>query len=153
MKYLQYIGISIGVVLVLLIAVGFISRRGILPGSTDLQQEIPANNTFEPQTNSGGSVNVTVLPKNLSDAGTWDFDVTFSTHSVELSEDVTQISALVGDDGREYAPISWDGDPPGGHHREGILKFEPIVPTPRSITLKIRKIDGVDERSFRWQMP
>jgi hypothetical protein len=59
------------------------------------------------------------------------------------------VAALADSAGREYRAIAWEGDPPGGHHRKGILKFEPIKPAPGSVTLKIRRI-GAAERTFSW---
>jgi hypothetical protein len=59
------------------------------------------------------------------------------------------VAALADSAGREYRAIAWEGDPPGSHHRKGILKFEPIKPAPTSVMLKIRRI-GVAERTFSW---
>jgi hypothetical protein len=105
---------------------------------------------LESQTNDEGPVSITVVPDNTSgSAATWDFTVALNTHSGSLDADLTLVSVLVAD-GKEYKPVSWDGDPPGGHHRRGILKFSPISPKPGSITLKIRQVGGVEERSFSW---
>jgi len=38
-------------------------------------------------------------------------------HLKPLSENVTQAAILVNGDGRRYAPIAWQGDALGGHHR------------------------------------
>ncbi|OGG40034.1 hypothetical protein A2116_02190 [Candidatus Jorgensenbacteria bacterium GWA1_49_17] len=95
-----------------------------------------------------GPVSVTVTPI-FSDTK-WSFNVALDTHSEELNADLTKVLVIVTDDGREYLPINWEGDPPGGHHREGILSFNPIVPQPRFIELILKDIGGVEERGFLW---
>jgi hypothetical protein len=80
----------------------------------------------------------------------WNFNVALDTHSEELNANLTEVSVIVTDDGREYLPINWEGDPPGGHHREGILSFDPIVPRPRFIELILKDIGGMEERRFLW---
>lgn len=59
---------------------------------------------------------------------------------------------LVDASGKQYRPLAWEGDPPGGHHRKGVLVFESIDPPPRSVTLKLRRIGSVPERSFTWTL-
>ena len=104
---------------------------------------------LESQTNSEGAVTITVTPKNLSD-GTWDFEIALDTHSEELSVDLATAVVLVDDQGTEYPALGWEGDPPGGHHRAGVLSFAPITTQPRSVMLIIRQLGGVQERSFVW---
>ena len=72
------------------------------------------------------------------------------THSVELDQDMTKITVLVDDQGKEYKPLGWEGTV-GGHHREGMLIFNQITPTPKSVKLKISGIGDV-VRSFVWQL-
>lgn len=106
---------------------------------------------LEPQSNNDGPVTVIVVPRKSASAGTWEFEITLETHSVELNEDLMKTSVLIADN-KNYEPLAWDGDPPGGHHRNGILQFAPISPQPESIALKIRSIGGVEERNFIWQL-
>ena len=73
-----------------------------------------------------------------------------STHSVELDQDMIKVTVLVDDSGKEYKPIAWEG-PTGGHHREGVVIFNKVTPTQKSITLKISSIGDVN-RSFNWQL-
>ena len=73
------------------------------------------------------------------------------THSVELDQDMLRIAVLVDDKDKEYKPLRWEGAEPGGHHREGVLIFNQIVPSPKSIKLKISSI-GEAERNFIWQL-
>lgn len=106
---------------------------------------------FAEKTNSEGTVTIKVTPQNISgDAESWDFKISLDTHSGDLTDDLTAVSLLSDEKGKEFKPISWVGDPPSGHHREGILKFDPISPKPESITLKINQVGGVEKRIFLW---
>jgi hypothetical protein len=104
--------------------------------------------SFDSQTNNDGEVSVTVTPL---DQANLSFKVTLSTHSVDLGEDLIQVSTLVDENGKEYKPIKWEGDPLGGHHRESVLSFGEIAPRPQIITLSIGKISGIAERKFEWR--
>ncbi len=102
------------------------------------------------QTSKEGAVTVKVTPLELSaQAAVWRFEVVLETHVVALDQDMTAAATLADGAGREYRPLAWEGDKPGGHHRKGVLTFEPIRPAPSSVTLKIRRI-GVAERTFSW---
>lgn len=107
--------------------------------------------TFQTQTDRQGQVTVQVTPLALKADG-WAFQVVFDTHTVTLDHDPTAVAILVGSDGREYKPSAWNGDPPGGHHRKGTLVFAPLDPMPSALTLKLRKIGPVPERSFFWPL-
>lgn len=105
------------------------------------------------QRNNVGGVTVTVTPQNLAaGAKSWDFKVVFDTHSAELKDDVAKNAVLVVDGGASYAPTAWQGDPPGGHHREGTLKFNAISPQPGAVELQIQRAGEPKPRSFRWQL-
>lgn len=103
------------------------------------------------QTSRGGGVTISVTPKDVvADAPRWQFEVVFDTHSVELNHDVVSITALIDAAGRSHAPLAWDGDPPGGHHRKGVLSFRPLGAVDE-LTLRIRDV-GLPERTFRWSL-
>mgnify|MGYP001588493467 CR=1 FL=1 len=75
----------------------------------------------QPQVNKEGQVTVKVAPLTLSaGAETWRFAVEFDTHTVPLTQDLLAIAALAGPDGEDRRPVAWEGDPPGGHHRQGV---------------------------------
>lgn len=110
-----------------------------------------AQQKWEAQTDDQGNVTVVVTPIDLSpQAKEWTFDIIMDTHSVELDQDMTESSVLIDDKGKEYKPLRWEG-PVGGHHREGILIFNQITSTPKSVELKISGIGEV-VRSFIWQL-
>lgn len=105
-----------------------------------------------PQTRSEGGVKVTVAPKNISPNLTaWEFEVTLDTHTVALDQDLTRASVLVDAQGNRHGPTAWEGDPPGGHHRKGILRFKALPELPSAIELRIGGVGNVD-RVFRWQL-
>ncbi len=105
------------------------------------------------QTNSAGGVTIKVTPTNLaSNASSWEFAVVFDTHSAELSDDLVKSSLLLDGAAGRFAPVGWEGAPPGGHHREGVLRFKPVFPQPQSIELQITRAGEDTPRSFRWQL-
>jgi len=107
---------------------------------------------WESKIDDQASVTVTVTPTLLSEESReWKFDITLSTHSVELDQDMTEIAILTDDSGKEYGPVRWEGAEPGGHHREGILFFTPITPYPQHLKLNIRDVGGV-QRLFSWTL-
>ncbi len=148
-KYLPYISISI-LVASGLIYFGF-SKEERISSTNNRQTEQSTDFARETKKDDQASVTVSVTPVEMSgQSQEWKFDVVMDTHSVELDQDMTKITILVDDQGKEYKPISWDG-PTGGHHREGILTFSKITPTPKSVELKISDIGGVI-RTFNWQL-
>jgi len=66
--------------------------------------------------------------------------------------DVMKTTAVVVGGGAKHAPLSWEGDPPGGHHRKGVLRFAPVSPLPDAIELRIQRPDEPAQRSFRWTL-
>ena len=115
------------------------------------QQEVQTS--LAPQTNSEGAVEVEVTPIEISDTSdSWQFKIVLNTHSVELDQDLTKSTLLFDNKRNQYEPLSWDGAPPGGHHREGVLTFRPVSPQLSSIELVIKNIDGIPERKFNWTL-
>ncbi len=109
---------------------------------------------LERVTSTAGSVTVAVQPVDLSpSAKSWNFDVTLSTHVSPLEQDLTRVSVLVDPSGTQYAPTAWKGDPPGGHHRKGVLEFAPVSGSPAYVQLQIKGVGTTPEvRTFRWQL-
>lgn len=99
-------------------------------------------NQFQTLTSNQNNVEFQVTPLSNS-----EFQITINTHSVELDFDLTEISTLYDDVGNVYNPLKWEGSEPGGHHREGILKFSSLNKNAKSIKLVIN--DGI-EREFNW---
>jgi len=149
-------------IIVVLIIIAVIAVIGLLNSNLPKKREgasasnsvqSPSKTALETRENSEGGVTVAVTPLNLSpDSTTWDFEVSLSTHSVDLGQDLAVVSELIADDGKIYQPQLWEGDPPGGHHRGGVLKFKSISPLPADISIKIKGVGEVLEREFKWSM-
>ncbi len=77
--------------------------------------------SLAPQTLDAGGVEVLIQPVRLDAYGAV-FRVFLDTHSGDLGVDLSAAARLeVG--GRSWGIPTWEGDPPGGHHREGRLTF------------------------------
>ena len=105
------------------------------------------------RTNDAGGVRVVVKPKAIeAGASMWEFEITMDTHTKPLSDDLSRVAVLVDGSGRRYLPLAWQGDPPGGHHRRGILRF----PTPDiksgKFELQISGVGGAENRVFQWEI-
>jgi hypothetical protein len=105
------------------------------------------------RTSDEGGVKVVVTPRVLNaGAKGWEFDLVMDTHTKPLSENLAQVAVLLDDSGRRYVPAAWEGDPPGGHHRKGVLRFAAPAEMPATIELQIAGVGGVAIRSFRWDL-
>ncbi len=155
----KYQALLIGLLLIVLAAIlkdsfsiNINSKSASSPSNvTNPTQSI--NSTLETEENTEGPVSVTVTPLSLENGSpTWNFEIALNTHSGSIDADLVTVSKLVDDNGKSYKPVSWEGSPPGGHHRNGVLKFNPISPKPKFIELKIKDIGEVPERSFKWDL-
>lgn len=131
---------------------GFFKKGEAMPLISDLQKtQLTDTAGWETKTDDQAGVTVVVTPLELREGSQeWRFEITMSTHSVELDQDLIEASLLVDEGGNEFKPIRWDG-PVGGHHREGVLVFNPISPLPQLLELKITGISDT-VRSFAWQL-
>ena len=87
------------------------------------------------RTINAGSVEVTIEPLRLDDSGA-SFRVKLDTHSGDLNLDLAQAAHLEVA-GTDWGTASWVGDPAGGHHRQGELRFAPAGPLRGEIRLTI----------------
>lgn len=135
-----------GIVILFMVSLAVIFRPPASPRTTsEVVQLIP-------QENSGGEVDVKVTPLVLKVGEKPQFRLEFNTHSVELDFDVAKVTSLVTDRGPLSGEASWDGSPPGGHHREGTLTFVDNLAETKSVTLILRGVAGISERKFIWQI-
>lgn len=119
---------------------------GVISMSHAAEAGLPA------QTVNERGVKTTVTPRSISGTTeTWDFDVVLETHTQNLADDLAKVSMLVAD-GKQYAPVAWEGSPPGGHHRKGMLRFAGITPPPAMVVLQIRLAGDAAPRNFRWAL-
>lgn len=101
--------------------------------------------------NSQSAVTVKVTPRTMQ-GDIWEFEMVFDTHSQELKDDLLKNAALVPAGGSPVAAIEWKGDPPGGHHREGVLRFNAVKPTPARLELRLDRAGEPKPRSFHWSL-
>jgi len=105
------------------------------------------------QKSSERGVTVAVTPQDLSsNAKTWEFKIVLDTHSGDLSDDLLKTAVLLDGTGTRHVPVAWDGAAPGGHHREGVLRFKAVSPQPQAIELRIARPGEPGPRLFRWQL-
>ena len=108
---------------------------------------------FAQQTSRERGVTVRVKPVDLSaSAKAWAFEIALDTHSQDLSDDLVSVATLSGGGGAPHQPTAWEGDPPGGHHRKGLLRFAPLTPAPETVELRILRPGESAPRSFRWSL-
>lgn len=102
---------------------------------------------------SDRGVTIKVTPKSIGTPDSrWEFTVVLDTHSADLNDDLARSATLTTDEGRTFKPVSWEGAPPGGHHREGVLAFDVPAPRPGVIELRIARLGEPAPRIFRWQL-
>ena len=125
----------------------------VLSGSAFAAPSVGTRPALAVQTNREGGVTVKVVPRNLEPGSTsWDFEVSLETHTQSMSQDLTTAAMVIDSQGKSHVPVGWEGDPPGGHHRRGLLRFRPLTGSPAAVELRINGIGGVDTRVFRWQL-
>ncbi len=114
---------------------------------------VPAGENLT-RTNAEASVSVEVTPLNLNDksAATLNFEVALNTHSVDLSYDYQAIATLSSDAGEKVQAAKWDGPTSGGHHVSGTLSFPALKNRGQTLTLTLRGIANVPERTFTWKV-
>ncbi|MFZ2202318.1 MAG: hypothetical protein WAV56_02865 [Microgenomates group bacterium] len=127
-----------GIIFLFLVVLAIIFR----PSST--------TTSYSPVENSGGEVDVKVTPLILQAGERPRFEIEFNTHSVELDFDVSAVSSLTDDSDNADTSSTWEGSPPGGHHREGILTFSSPLKSTSSVNLILRDISGIAARQFSW---
>lgn len=116
----------------------------VTASGASLAQNLPG------QSNSAAGVTVKATPRALT-SGVWEFEITFDTHTQDLNDDVAKSASLTAN-GKTLAPVAWEGDPPGGHHRKGVLKFNAVEPRPQVIELAIARPGEPKPRLFRWRL-
>ena len=106
---------------------------------------------YSAKSDNENTVRIKVTPQVLSPNKPAQFQIRFNTHSVELDQDLTIIAELHDKQGRTYKAVRWEGSPPGGHHRSGLLTFSKLDAATEEVTLIIRDVADVKERKFTWR--
>lgn len=106
-----------------------------------------------PRSSSASGVTVKVTPKDVSPQATvWTFAVVLDTHSQDLRDDLAKSAAILDARGGRHAPLAWEGAPPGGHHREGLLRFKGLGAQGSALELQIQRAGEQAPRVFRWKL-
>jgi hypothetical protein len=126
-------------------------RTLVLLAAFGLAGAVLAAQSLKQQTSNLSAVAVKVTPRNVQ-GDVWEFDVVFDTHSQDLNDDLLKNAVLAGASGAQATPVAWNGDPPGGHHRKGVLRFNAIKPRPDTLELRIHRPGEAAPRGFRWSM-
>jgi hypothetical protein len=109
--------------------------------------------SLDVRVSDAGGVRIAVKPISFDPgAKSWDFEVSMDTHTKPLDQDLTRVSVLVDDTGRQHTPSGWKGDPPGGHHRKGVLQFAPVPGNPKSLEIRITGVGTPEARVFAWNL-
>ena len=107
---------------------------------------------YEMRSNGDNRVRVDVKPVQLAPGQPARFEVRMNSHSETLGEDMVAVSSLKDSSGQVYQASAWQGSEPGGHHRKGVLEFPALENNSESITLTIRRVANVPERTFEWSV-
>jgi len=128
-------------------------RSFLLAGAALIASGAGVAAELETRTSSAAGVTVSVTPNNLAPgAAVWEFAVTLNTHSQDLSDDLVKNAVLIDAKGGRHSALAWDGAPPGGHHRKGVLRFKGLAAVPGAIELEIRRPGEPAPRGFRWTL-
>jgi hypothetical protein len=101
---------------------------------------------WERQTVEVGRVEIQATPLGADDRGV-EIRLVFDTHTVALDTDIAASASLLVDDD-EHRDGAWDGDGPGGHHREGRLRFPEAQPGGDGFELRLAGF--AEPVAFRW---
>ena len=115
-----------------LLAIGAVAAWS--DGETSVDRA-PTPASFPTRTIDVGGVTLKAEPQRIDARGAL-FKLVFDTHSVELNQDLTSQAVLIVD-GTKWPVERWSGDGPGGHHREGELRFTASGPAAGTATLTI----------------
>ena len=100
-------------------------------------------------TGADGAIEIDVQPLGLG-SSTWTFSFGLDTHMGSLDMDMEKVVTLTDDRGDIFTPTAWNGPGPGGHHRNGTLKFPAPSSTPKSFTITVT-IPGGTPQLFSWE--
>lgn len=135
-------GVITVVMAVALVALGCIGWKLSMPDDS-------ASDGLPTRTVRAGEVEAVLTPVTL-DASEAVFRVVLDTHSVPLDMDMAASARLRVND-TTIVGASWDGKGPGGHHREGTLRFTTPVPAGAKVELRITGLPA--DANASWTAP
>lgn len=119
----------LGLLAVVLIAAATLTACGADDDASLSASGLPARQV------DSGAVEVKITPTGIDETGA-TFEVVLDTHSVELAVDIAAATTLEVD-GTAWAVDGWVGSRPGGHHRQGTLRFTADGPASGTARLTI----------------
>ena len=102
------------------------------------------------RTSDANGVRIVVKPTRVAAGAPWEFEVTMDTHTTPLTADLTKTAVLLDDSQKRYAPTAWQGDPPGSHHRKGVLRFPAPDGAAKTFEVQMEGVGGAGKRVFQW---
>lgn len=106
------------------------------------------------QTSTAHGVTVAATAGNLDAAApVWDFAVVLDSTDRDLPDDVAANAVLVDASGNAAKALVWEGAPPTGRHRAGVLKFIALDPGSEWVELRITRPGELRPRRFTWLRP
>lgn len=115
---------------VLLAAIALVALAILVWSNSSHDAASPPSRTMQ-----AGPIEVAVTPLTLDVSGA-AFQVKLDTHAGALDLDVAS-AARLRINGVPAGGATWDGQGPGGHHREGTLRFTTPVPAGATVELHI----------------
>jgi YHS domain-containing protein len=140
--------IAVGVIVVVLTFFSTAAQSATLGEAAEQDTVI----VLKAQTDDQKRVKIKVTPQEIRFGEPVCFEITFDTHSVDLSFDPAEIAILEFGHGVLVKPDKWDGTTAGGHHRSGRLIFKSIPKDTKTLKLILRDVAGVPERTFTWDL-
>lgn len=140
------------IILVIIILFSSFTSSSKPEQENDTTQSSHSDQNLSLQESDENNVVIVVKPKVISEGKKTQFEIQLNTHSVNLDFDLEKISKLIDENGNEYTDSTWEGSPPGGHHRNGVLTFD--TPMVQTKTLRLIMIDesSIKERTFEWKI-
>ncbi len=129
-----------------------LNLQGGLDQEQEFQSELPETIDLSSKTDTQNSVSFKVTPIDFNFDNPIKFEIKIDTHSGSLDFDLTKISILEDNKGKQYQPLDWQGSPSGGHHRSGILFFPKLDIQTKNIKLIIKDISNGSPRIFEWEL-
>ncbi len=136
------------VVMVAIVVAAFSVIVGSQDDNVNESRETSSTSGLETRRLTVSGVDIEIKPLRLDDQEAV-FAVSLDTHEVDLSADLTRSTLDV--DGTVRPAESWSGDGPGGHHREGHLRFRLDQRLNGSVTLVLSGFTKPAETS--WEIP
>lgn len=137
---------------VIVVAISVVATNAKAAGGGAGDVQVAATVDLAAKANEAKGVSIKVEPMAFAFGKPVRFRIYLNTHSGSLDVDLTKDAVLADDTGTVYRATGWEGSPPGGHHRNGVLSFPEVGAQAQSLKLTIKDVSGVPERVFQWTL-